>query len=80
MKVIAIKLAFHNGTLVREGDTVEVPEGHKGSWFVKATSPEAKTVVKPVKAKGEAPRALSQAGKDEVKTFIQAHSEKTDLA
>ena len=80
MKVIATKLAFHNGTLVNVGDEVEVPEGHKGAWFVKASSPEAKTVVKPVKAKGETPRALSQTGKEEAKTFIQAHSEKSDLA
>jgi hypothetical protein len=82
MKVIAIKLAFHNGTLVNVGDEVEVPEGHKGSWFVKADAIEAKAAVKPAKAKakGETPRALSQTGKEEAKTFIQAHSEKTDLA
>jgi hypothetical protein len=80
MKVTAIKLAFHNGTLVNVGDEVEVPEGHRGSWFVKASSPEAKAAVKPAKAKGEVPRALSQTGKEEAKTFIQAHSEKTDLA
>jgi hypothetical protein len=80
MKVIAIKLAFHNGTLVNVGDEVEVPGGHKGSWFVKADAIEAKAAVKPAKAKGETPRALSQTGKEEAKTFIQAHSEKTDLA
>jgi hypothetical protein len=80
MKVTAIKLAFHNGTLVNVGDEVEVSEGHRGSWFVKANSPEAKAAVKPAKAKGETPRALSQTGKEEAKTFIQAHSEKTDLA
>ena len=80
MKVIATKLAFHNGTLVNVGDEVEVPEGHKGSWFAKASSPEAKAAVKPAKAKSETPRALSQTGKEEAKTFIQAHSEKSDLA
>lgn len=80
MKVIAIKPAFHNGSLVRVGDEVEVHEGHRGSWFVKASSPEAKAAVKPAKAKGETPRALSQTGKEEAKTFIQAHSEKSDLA
>lgn len=80
MKVIAIKLAFHNGTLINAGDEVEVPDGHRGSWFVPATSLEAKAAVKPAKAKGETPRALSQAGKEEAKTFIQAHSEKSDLA
>jgi hypothetical protein len=80
MKVTVIKQAFYNGSLVNVGDEVEVSEGHKGSWFVKASSPEAKAAVKPAKAKGETPRALSQTGKEEAKSFIQAHSEKTDLA
>lgn len=80
MKVIAIKPAFHNGARVRVGDVVEVADGHKGSWFAKAIAPEAKAVVKPAKVSRETPRALSQAGKEEVKTFIQAHSEKADLA
>lgn len=79
MKVIAIKPAFFNGSRVRVGDVVEVPEGLKASWFapadsVKAAKPAAKTA-----AKAE-PRALSQAGKDEAKTFVQAHSEKAELA
>jgi ribosomal protein L9 len=80
MKVIAITAAFYNGSRVRKGDTVEVPEGYRASWFAKVASPEAKAAVKPAKASRETPRALSQAGKEEAKTFVQAHSEKADLA
>lgn len=78
MKVIAISPAFYNGSRVRVGTVVEVPEGFKASWAspvesVKAT-PKATKPAKPE------PRALSQAGKEEAKSFIQAHSEKADLA
>jgi hypothetical protein len=78
MKVIAIKPAFHNGSRVRVGDVVEVAEGHRGTWFAKPATPEAKAA-KPVKATREAPRALSQAGREEVKSFVQAHNETADL-
>lgn len=79
MKVTAIKPAFYNGSRVRAGDVVDVPEGFKASWAapvdsVKAPAKAAKPAAKPE------PRALSQAGKEEAKTFIQAHSEKADLA
>lgn len=79
MKVTAIKPAFFNGARVHAGDVIDVPEGLKASWFVpadsvKAAKPAAKTAAK------AAPQALSQAGKDEAKTFVQAHSEKADLA
>lgn len=78
MKVIAIKPAFHNGSRVRVGDVVEVADGHQGSWFTAADNVKASAkTVKPAKPE---PRALSQAGKEEAKTFIQAHGEKADLA
>lgn len=85
MKVIAIKPAFYNGSRVRVGDEVDVPEGLKASWFATAEVIKAQAIAKVAKhakatsAKAE-PKALSQAGKDEAKTFIQAHGEKADLA
>jgi hypothetical protein len=78
MKVTAIKPAFYNGSRVREGDVVEVPEGFKASWVTPADSVKAPS--KPAKPAKPEPRALSQSGKEEAKTFIQAHSEKADLA
>jgi len=78
MKVTAISPAFHNGARVRVGDVVEVPDGFKASW---ATASDAvKAPAKPAKAAKSKPRALSQAGKEETKSFIQAHSDKADLA
>lgn len=76
MKVIATKAAFYNGRRVREGEELDVPNGLKGSWFVTAAEP----VKAPPKATRPEPRALSQAGKDETKSFIQAHADKSDLA
>ena len=73
MKVTVIKPAFFNGSLLREGAVVDEPEGTQASWF----AAEAKAV-KPAKPAKDAPRALSQAGKEEAKTFIQAHSDKSD--
>lgn len=78
MKVIAIKPAFHNGARVRVGDVVEVSDGHKGSWFTPADT--AKAPAKAAKPAKPEPRALSQTGKEEAKSFVQAHSEKADLA
>lgn len=73
MKVIAIKPAFFNGARVRVGDEIEVPSTMKASWF---TSVEA---VAPAPAKPKAaPKALSQVGKEDSKTFIEAN--KTPLA
>ena len=73
MKVIAIKSAFFNGTRVHVGDELEVPETLKASWF---TSAEA-VAPAPVKSKAS-PKTLSQAGKEEGKSFIEAN--KTPLA
>lgn len=79
MKVTAISPAFYNGTRVRVGDVVEVPEGFKASWAAASDSVKA-PAAKTAKAARPEPRALSQAGKEEVKSFVQAHSEKADLA
>lgn len=75
MKVTAISPAFYNGSRVRVGDVVDVPEGFKASWAAPVDS--VKPPAKPTKSE---PRALSQAGKAEAKTFVQAHGEKVDLA
>lgn len=72
MKVIATKMAFHNGARVRPGAVVEVADNLKGSWFVKADSPEAKAP-KAAKPKTE-PKALSELPRGEGKTFVEAHS------
>ena len=75
MKVTAISPAFYNGARVRVGDVVDVPEGFKASWAAPADS-----VKPPAKSAKPEPRALSQAGKADSKTFIQVHNEKADLA
>jgi hypothetical protein len=80
MKVTAIKPAFHNGARVRVGDQLEVSDDFKASWFVKAETVEAAKVAKEAKPSRPQPKALSQMGKGEDKSFIQAHSEKADLA
>lgn len=80
MKVTAIKPAFHNGARVRVGAQLEVSDDFKASWFVKAETVEAAKVAKEAKPSRPQPKALSQMGKGEDKSFIQAHSEKADLA
>jgi hypothetical protein len=80
MKVTAIKPAFYNGTRVRVGDEMELPNDFKGSWFVKSETVEAAKAVKDAKPSRPQPKALSQVGKGEDKTFIQAYAEKADLA
>lgn len=74
MKVIAITAAFHNGSRVRPGAEVEVPDNFKGSWFVKVDAPEAKAAkaARAAKPKDE-PKALSQLAAGS-KTFIEAHA------
>jgi hypothetical protein len=78
MKVTAISPAFYNGARVRVGDVLDVPDGFKASWATAAES--VKATPKATKPAKPEPRALSQAGKEEAKSFIQAHSEKADLA
>lgn len=79
MKVIAIAPAFYQGSRVRVGAEVEVPDGFKASWAspLESVKAPAKPAVKPAR---QEPRALSQAGREGAKTFVQAHSEKADLA
>jgi hypothetical protein len=78
MKVIALNMGFHKGSRIRKGEEFEVADGAKASWFAPVESAGAKAV-KPVKAARPEPKALSQLGKGEDKSFIQAH-EKADLA
>lgn len=58
MKVRATAVGFHGGSRRRPGDTFDVPEGTKGSWFEPAS--------KPAKASQKAepePRTLAEGGK-----------------
>lgn len=80
MKVIAIKPAFYNGARVRAGDEIEVAGDFKASWFVKTDTVEASKAVNAAKPSRPQPKALSQVGKGEDKSFIQVHGEKADLA
>lgn len=67
MKVVAIKMAFHNGRRVRVGDVLEIPQGFKGSWFAPVASVEAKAAKeKPTKPE---PKALSEMGGEANKKF-----------
>lgn len=78
MKVIALNVGFHNGSRIRKGEEFEVADGEKASWF----APVETVATKPAKAgKGgrPEPKALSEVGKDESKTFVEAHA-KADLA
>lgn len=77
MLVTAIKPAFHNGRRVRVGAVVEVPDDHKGSWFVANDTPAARAAkAKPAKAE---PKALSELGGEASKSFNDVHA-KADLA
>lgn len=71
MKVVAIEAAFYNGSRVRPGAEVEVPDNLKGSWFVKVDAPEAKAIKAP-KVK-DAPKALSQMV-NSGKSFVDTHA------
>lgn len=72
MKVVATKLAFYNGSRVRPGAELEVPDGLKGSWFAPLSSPEAKAAKAPKAPKSE-PRTLSDMAKPAATTFTDAH-------
>lgn len=80
MKGVALKPAFFNGSLVKEGDVVEVPEGFKASWFAPHESAAAKAA-KPQKppAKPE-PKALSEIGNEKATSFVAVNEGKVDLA
>jgi hypothetical protein len=80
MKVVAIKPAFYNGARIRVGDEVEVADDFKAAWAVKTQTVEAKAAAKQAaKPARQEPKALSQVGKGEDKSFIDAH-QKADLA
>lgn len=71
MKIVAIKPAFYNGRRVRVGDELDIPPGVKGSWFAPVASAEAKaTKEKPAK---QEPKALSELGKSDAKSFTDVH-------
>lgn len=74
MKVVATKLAFFNGSRVRPGAELEVPDGTKGSWFAPVASPEARAAKAPKPPKPE-PRTLSDMGKPAAATFTDAHQQ-----
>lgn len=62
MKVIVVKTAFFAGNLVYPSpEPIEVPDGTKGSWFVRADSEEAAQAAKgAAKAKPTMPQTLSE--------------------
>lgn len=72
MKVIALAMGFLNGSRIRPGTEFEVPDGSKATWFAPVDTPAA-AAAKPVKAGRQEPKALSQVGKGEDKSFIQVH-------
>lgn len=79
MKVVALKPGFLNGRRVRAGDELEVPDTLKATWLAPIASAAAKAAT-PKPAAPKKPMALSQMGKEEGKTFLDVHGEKTDLA
>lgn len=78
MKVTAISPAFFNGSRVRVGDVVEVPEKFKASWAAPTDSVKAKSAKE--KPEKQEPKALSELGAGKAKSFIDAHSGDKDLA
>lgn len=59
MNVVAIKPAFYNGSLVRLGDQLQIPDNTRGSWFASPESEEAKAAVK-IKASGSTPTLVAE--------------------
>lgn len=65
-KVVATSMGFYNGTRIRPGTELEVPDDFKGSWVAAVGSPAAAPPkAKPVRAE---PKTLSEMGKVPVKT------------
>lgn len=64
-KVVATSMGFYNGTRVRAGTELEVPDDFKGSWVAAVGSPAAA----PAKAKParSEPKTLSEMAKAAVK-------------
>lgn len=65
MKVTATKVGFF-GSLRQPGESFDVPDGSKASWFMAADS--APKQAKPAKVKDE-PKALSELHKDSAKSM-----------
>jgi hypothetical protein len=64
-KVVATSIGFYNGTRVRPGTTLEVPDDFKGSWVAAVGTPAAA----PAKPKPRAePKTLSEMAKASVKS------------
>jgi hypothetical protein len=80
MKVIALKSGFIDGKRIRAGAEFEVPETFKAIWVAPVTTAAAKAAVEATKVTKQKPMTLSQSGKQETKTFLDVHAEKTDLA
>ncbi len=53
MKVVATAVAFYDNHLVRVGDELDVPEGHRGRWLAKAGTLDARRAL--AKAEAEKP-------------------------
>lgn len=65
-KVVATSMGFYNGTRIRPGTELEVPDDFKGSWVAAVGSPAAAPPkAKPARAE---PKTLSEMGKVPVKT------------
>lgn len=83
MKVLALEFGFFNGSRIRKGQEFEVPAGTKASWFTPVDSEAAKAAKEPKAKNTKDPKkeqkTLSEVGKEEAKSFVQAN-EKADLA
>lgn len=66
-KVVATSIGFYNGTRVRPGTELEVPDDFKGSWVAAVGSPAA-APAKPAKPARAEPRTLSELGKAPAKS------------
>lgn len=65
-KVVATSIGFYQGTRIRPGTEIEVPDDFKGSWVAAVGSPAAAPAkAKPARAE---PKTLSELGRAAVKT------------
>ena len=66
MKVIALTQGFHGGAVRAVGETFDVADGSRATWY--APLDTAPKVVK-AKPKKDEPQALSQLGKEPAQSF-----------
>lgn len=64
-KVVALSIGFFQGTRVRPGTVIEVPDDFKGSWVGPVDAPAPAPKAKPARSE---PRTLSEMGKAPVKS------------